>query len=208
MGLDKKIFCTVWATIVTLVCVIFYALIIFWSIFIYFLFFILAFVRCFFYPCSLEKAPIINNCESLISKLRDNVNDELSWLATSTGFIFTSAKETGAGNTWDKYDIWVDTHGIVQQIADSTDGLMTIDFKLSSIHSFDNDSYTPAKCSTKFSQTNQKYLRAEVFPQILLNYTGRKINIGDSIQVKGRLYWDRDGFLEVHPEKGTDLKVF
>ena len=101
----------------------------------------------------------------------------------------------------------MEARGTVIHNAYSTDGLETIDIKLLSLIAFDNESYTGTpKCSWP-EIDGEKYIRAEVFPQVLVFYLGAEPQVGNTVLVKGRLYWDRDGFLEIHPQHGGDLRI-
>jgi len=42
---------------------------------------------------------------------------------------------------------------------------------------------------------------------VLVFYLGAQPQVGNTVLVKGRLYWDRDGFLEIHPQHGGDLRI-
>jgi len=105
--------------------------------------------------------------------------------------------------------------GEVIHVAHSSDGLETIDVKLLTLVVFDSRrGITTAgailggsKCRWAFDTQNPKFIRAEVFPQVLLAYKGPQPQAADKIIIKGRLMWDRDGFLEIHPEFGGDLQI-
>jgi hypothetical protein len=205
----KAIFCIAWQTIVNIFCTVVQVLIVIVSIIFYIVFFVLTIVRCIILPCAIgsHKAPSISTCDDLFSNLRSEVNDELTWYDKLFGAVFTPAKETGFSNAWDQYDLWMEARGTVIHNAYSTDGLETIDIKLLSLIAFDNESYsgTP-KCSWP-EIDGEKYIRAEVFPQVLVFYLGAEPQVGNTVLVKGRLYWDRDGFLEIHPQHGGDLRI-
>lgn len=135
------------------------------------------------------------------------VNEELTWYDKLFGAVFAPAKETGFSNAWDQYDFWMEARGTVIHDAYSTDGLETIDISLLSLASFDDESYSGAtKCSWAEFHA-QKYIRVEVFPQVLVFYSGARPQVGNTVLIKGRLYWDRDGFLEIHPQHGGDLRI-
>jgi hypothetical protein len=205
----ESIFCIAWQTIVNIVCTVVQVVVIIVSIIFYVIFFVLTIVRCIIFPCPIgqHKPPAINTCDDLFSNLRSQVNEELTWYDKLFGAIFTPAKETGFSNAWDEYDLWMEARGTVIHDAYSTDGLETIDISLLSLATFDNESYRGAsKCS--WAQIDaQKYIRVEVFPQVLVFYSGVRPQVGNTVLIKGRLYWDRDGFLEIHPQHGGDLRI-
>lgn len=203
----KAIFCIAWQTIVNIVCTVLQIFVIIFSIIAYFVFFVLTIWRCIIFPCPIDKPPTINTCEDLFINLRSEVNKELSWLDKLLGVVTTPAKETGITNAWDVYDFWMEARGMVIHDAHSTDGLETIDIRLLSLSAFDNESYSgEPKCFWQ-GFDGEKYIRAEVFPQVLVFYAGARPQAGNTVLIKGRLYWDRDGFLEIHPQHGGDLRI-
>jgi hypothetical protein len=205
----KAIFCIAWQTIVNFVCTVVQVLIVIVSIIAYVIFFVLTIVRCVIFPCPIGRhgRPTINTCEDLFSNLRSEVNEELSGWDKGLGAITTPAKETGFSNAWDVYDFWMEARGMVIHDAYSTDGLETIDIRLLSLSAFDNESYSgEPKCFWR-EIDDEKYIRAEVFPQVLVFYSGARPQAGNTVLIKGRLYWDRDGFLEIHPQHGGDLLI-
>jgi hypothetical protein len=204
----KSIFCIVWQTIVNIFCTVWTVVETVISIDFYVIWFVLAIVRCIFLPCPIgkHKAPVINTCDELFRNLRTTVNDELTWYDKFLGMVFTSAKETGFSNAWDEYDLWIEARGIVIHDAYSTDGLETIDISLTSLAAYDHETHDgEAKCS--WTEIEGKFIRVEVFPEVLVFYSGPQPQPGNHILVKGRLYWDRDGFLEIHPQHGGDLRI-
>jgi hypothetical protein len=75
----------------------------------------------------------------------------------------------------------------------STDGFLTVDLRLNEI-SFEGQSY----------KTNDSvYLRAEVCLRKIT--ISRRPKVDEQIAISGRLMWDGDGFLEVHPTKPSDI---
>lgn len=213
----EAIACIVWQTVKNIVCTIVHVVVLIISIIIYIIVFIIAIVRCIVYPCPLEstKAPEINSCDDLFRNLRGEVNEELSWGDKFFGFFGTPFKETGLSNSWDEYDYWVIAKGEVIHVAYSTDGLETIDIRLITLAVFDSETKLitaesvlgGSKCNWTFTTQNPKFIRAEVFPQVLLTYTGARPKVSNKVVVKGRLFWDRDGFLEIHPKYGSDLQI-
>lgn len=180
----EEIGCIVWQTIKNIVCTVWHIFILIISIFIYTIVFVIAIVRCIFYPCPLEsqKQPAINSCDDLFLNLRGEVNEELSWWDQALGFAGTPFKETGLSYSWDEYNYWVIAKGEIIHVFYSTDGLETIDIKLITLAVFDSEiklitaDSVPgsSKCFWTFNEQNPKFIRAEVFPQVLLAYTGAK----------------------------------
>jgi hypothetical protein len=147
--------------------------------------------------------------------LKNVVNEELTWYDEFLGAATTPVKETGFFASWDEYNYWVIAEGEVIHVGYSTDGLLTIDVRLITLEVFDSELgiitagsiLGEGKCRWAFDTQNPKFIRAEVFPQVLLAYTGNRPRISDKIIIKGRLMWDRDGFLEIHPKFGGDLQI-
>jgi hypothetical protein len=139
----------------------------------------------------------------------------LTWYDEFLGAVTTPSKETGFFASWDEYNYWVIAEGEVIHEARSTDGLETIDVRLITLVVFDSELgiitagsiLGASKCRWAFDTQNPKFIRAEVFPQVLLAYKGNRPRISDKIIIKGRLMWDRDGFLEIHPKFGGDLQI-
>jgi hypothetical protein len=205
----ESIACIVWQTIVNIVCTVVQIVVVIVSIISYVVFFVLTIVRCIILPCAIgrHKAPTIDTCDDLFGNLRSEVNEELSWWDKFLGAFTTPAKQTGFSNAWDVYDLWMEAIGTVIHDAYSTDGLETIDIRLLSLTVFENESYSgAAKCAWERID-GKKYIRAEVFPQVLVFYSGARPQVGNNVLIKGRLYWDRDGFLEIHPQHGGDLRI-
>ena len=214
----KSILCIVWQTIENIGCTIISILVLFISFLWYCVVFIIAIFRCIVFPCPLpsKKHPEINSCDDLLLNLRNEVNKKLSWLDREAGFVGTPFKETGLANSWDAYNYWVMGKGEIIRVAYSSDGLKTIDIRLIklAVYNSELDLITApsvsgaSKCNwEEFNTHNPKFIRAEVFPQVLLAYSGAPLQVPNNIIIKGRLMWDRDGWLEIHPKYGNDLQI-
>jgi hypothetical protein len=171
--------------------------------------FILSIVRCLIFPCPLShKIPEISKFDDLIQNLRGEVNEELTWLNKVTAPIFTPMKETGFSNTWDDYDYWVRAKGVIIHAAYSWDGITTLDLELISLSVFNNEqsliTREPLNESylwyTEFTALKPKYIRVEIMPQVSSIHRQTQAQISDTILINGQLRWDRDGFLEIHPQ--------
>jgi hypothetical protein len=206
----KGIFCIIWQTIVNVVCTLIQVVVTIVEVIFYVIWSVLAVLRCIFLPCPIGEhaPPVIRTCDDLLRSLRSTVNDALSWWERASGMFSTSAKETGLSNTWDEYDFWIDATGTVVHDAYSTDGLETIDIHLLTLDAYDNESYR-GEASCSWPKIDEKYIRVEVYPSVSVfyYYSGQRPQPGNTVEVKGRLYWDRDGFLEIHPQHGGDLRI-
>ncbi len=213
----KSIACIVWQTIVNIVCTIVHVFVLIISVIVYIIVFIFTIIRCIILPCPKpsKKQPEINSCDELFLNLRKEVNDELTWYDKGFAWFGTPFKETGFSNSWDEFNYWVIAKGEIIHIAYSWDGLETIDIRLITLVVFDSEigiitaesTLGASKCNWTFDIQNSKFIRAEVFPQVLLAYKGAQPHISDKIIIKGRLMWDRDGWLEIHPKYGSDLQI-
>lgn len=189
----KAIACIVWQTIVNIVCTIKTILVVIVSIISYIIAFIFTIIRCTIFPCPLpsKKQPEINSCDDLFLNLRNDVNDELSWLDKGFAWFGTPFKETGGSNSWDKFDYWVIAKGEIIHDAYSWDGLETIDIRLLILVVFDSEigiitagsTLGGSKCNWTFDIQNPKFIRVEVFPQVLLAYKGAKPQVSNKIVI-------------------------
>ena len=83
--------------------------------------------------------------------------------------------------------------GALRKVAFSTDGFTTMDIQLDTFY-VDGE---PAALS------GERYIRVEVFPWA--GYAPASIPEGSTVQITGRLMWDGDGWLEIHPESASDI---
>lgn len=213
----EAIACIVWQTVKNILCTIKTILVVIVSVIVYIVVFILTIIRCIFFPCPLpsHKQPEINSCDALFLNLRKEVNDELTWYDKGFAWFGTPFKETGLSNSWDSYNFWVTAKGEIVHDAYSWDGLETIDIRLITCVIFDSETGVitagsipgASKCNWTFNTQNPRFIRIEVFPQVLVSYNGAKPQVSNGIIIKGRLMWDRDGWLEIHPKFGSDLQI-
>jgi hypothetical protein len=167
--------------------------------------FIFCLLRCLILPCPLSNAqPDILNFDDFFYLLNNEVNKELSGLDKITAPIFTPFKETGLSNSWDDYDYWVIVKGDIINLTDSWDGIKTLDMKLINLAVFDHEQSLLATENllwyTDFTAQNPKFIRVEVYPHVPLVNDISQVQVSETLDIKGRLRWDRDGFLEIHPK--------
>jgi hypothetical protein len=169
--------------------------------------FVLTILRCLVYPCPLaNKVPVINSVQDIINNLRETVNEKLSWFHKVASLFTTPFKETGFSNSWDEYDYWLKANGEIQNIAYSWDGFETIDIKLIKLTVFRSEAALQNADAEETSiELTGKYIRIEVRPQVLLACNMPPPLVAQTMIFKGQLFWDRDGFLEIHPKFGGDL---
>lgn len=212
----KKIAYVIWQTLKNIVSTVKTLLIVLVSILSYSVIFFFAVFRCLIFPCPVSnKKPELSSGEDLFHHLKTEVNKEVTWIQNKTAPIFTPFKETGFINSWDNYDYWVILKGEILHATQSWDGLKTLDIRLIALAVFDNEqgfiSANPTNGvgldHTEFFIQNPKFIRTEIYPHVLLAYKGVDPEVSHQFVVKGRLKWDRDGFLEIHPKYGRDLQI-
>jgi hypothetical protein len=141
--------------------------------------------------------PSITTKEEAAEHLRIEVNPELSAVDRLSGAITTPFKEWGLQG-WIDYCLRASVTGNVLHAAESTDDMYTVDLQI--------DTFSVNGDLADFSAPS--FVRIEIFGY-LVTAMGRAQKspprVGDSVRVNGRLMWDGDGFLEVHPETLDDL---
>ena len=95
---------------------------------------------------------------------------------------------------WRRYHFRVSAAGKVVQAVTSWDGLRTIDLQLEEFNG------KPPNCPG-----NVCYLRAEVVRHVWKHVDHVPIT-GERVRIAGELHWDGHGFLEIHPERKTDIE--
>ena len=142
------------------------------------------------------EAPEINSAEDVVCHLRTHPNPEVNTIAAITGFVTTPFKCIGIFG-WTDYHMQAEAYGEVVYDRLSSDRLFTVDMKLEKLlvngHQLD--------------LSKEYFIRVEV-------YLGKvKVSRADRclkhprIMVRGRLVWDGDGHLEIHPENDQDFCV-
>jgi len=115
------------------------------------------------------------------------------WIAWLTTPVF---KENGICG-------WTDYHllscGQVEQAALSEGGIYTVDILMIAL----SDSFTVTD-SNGIEKPN--YMRAEILPEVMAA-TNELPKKGDQVTICGTLFWDGDGFLEIHPRTSKDIRI-
>jgi hypothetical protein len=95
---------------------------------------------------------------------------------------------------WRDYHLRASVQGRVVQAAGSTDGLYTIDVQI--------DRLCVADKSAALHRPS--FVRIEVFP---FSRIGAPLPVtrNQNVSISGKLMWDADGFLEIHPKTKTDF---
>jgi|SRR6185369_2184610 len=128
--------------------------------------------------------------------LRPSVNKQLTGFARAAGFLSTPWKRAGVLG-WRDMETDAVALGEVVQAAASTDGFVTVDFRLEELRL--GDEPMPLK--------TPRFLRAEICARVVGLSRSERPCAGDRIRLAGRLLWDGDGFLEIHPQKKEDIEI-
>jgi hypothetical protein len=97
---------------------------------------------------------------------------------------------------WRNYGLGVSVEGDIRQVAHSLDGMTTLDLEVGRL-SMGVEVSPPIL---------HRFLRVELFGSVLRSAKTRLV-AGDRVQIYGRLMWDGDGFVEVHPSAAADIHV-
>lgn len=124
------------------------------------------------------------------------VNSSLSWYASLLGALTTPFKRLGVFGWTDMHFVAVAT-GDVEQASESTDQFLTVDLRLDSL----------SINSTPLSLSEPKFIRAEICLADVQLCEKRKPTAKQKVRITGRLMWDGDGFLEIHPRSPEDVVV-
>jgi hypothetical protein len=138
--------------------------------------------------------PKIRSADDVTNSLRHSSNPPLNCLARTTGIFTTYLGKMLGIQGWRDYHLDARVSGRVVQGASSTDGLYTIDLEIESL--------TVSHRSVRLAQPS--FIRVEVFPRARKG-AAVPVPTGSNYCIAGRLMWDGDGFLEIHPQHPTDI---
>ncbi len=141
------------------------------------------------------RAPALGSSQSAADHLRQKINFAPWWIYRNTlSLIFTPLKHAGFRG-WTDYCSVACARGEVRHAVGGIDGMYTVDLALSAFQV--NETETRLR--------GPRYLRVELFHAVKkrLRVLPRK---GDSVQICGKLMWDADGFLELHPRNPDDIQ--
>lgn len=128
--------------------------------------------------------------------MRSEVNPPLSWYAGLFGALTTPFKRLGVYGWSDTNFVAVAT-GEVEHASESTDRFLTVDMQLHSL--IVNSTLLPLR--------KPKFIRAEICLADVKLDEDRKPKPKQEVKIAGRLMWDGDGFLEVHPRDAEDIVI-
>jgi len=142
-----------------------------------------------------HKAPKINGPEDIAKLLRQTVNGKVNIFGRAWGFLYIPFKRAGFAG-WSDLGYDGEIIGLVKQTAKSTDQFDTVDMKLETLQ-IDGRNLRLA---------GERYLRAEVcLCQVKLSEKDRP-HVGEIIWMRGRMIWDGDGFVEIHPRNAAEVR--
>jgi hypothetical protein len=142
-----------------------------------------------------RKVPKISLPEDIAKHLRQSVNGKVGGFARTTGFLFAPFKRMGIVG-WSDLGYDGEITGVVIQAAKSTDHFYTVDIKLETLQ-IDGKN---------IPLTDERYLRAEIcLRQVKLTEKDRPKE-GEIVWMRGRMVWDGDGFVEIHPRNAAEVR--
>ena len=95
---------------------------------------------------------------------------------------------------WTDYRATACAAGWVEHVAKSTDGIRTVDMRLC-VFTFNG------QC---VALEGQCFIRAEICRKVRLE-NDKLPKIGRWVRIQGKLMWDGDGWLEIHPQRPDDI---
>lgn len=147
-------------------------------------------------PCWVRcrKPPLIRNAVDAESHLRTISNPRLSLLARSSGLLTTYLGKMLGIQGWRNYHMDAQVNGTVVHAAGSDDGFYTVDIAISSLTVGGIDA----------PRAGGRFIRVETLPWVR---PGAPLPLGakDSVCILGGLWWDADGFLEIHPRRSAEI---
>jgi len=140
------------------------------------------------------KAPKITCPEDIAHNLRPTVNGEVSGFSRAAGFFFTPFKRMGIMG-WRDLGYDGEITGLVKQTAKSTDQFYTVDMKLETLQIDGRN----------IPFTGDRYLRAEICLCEVKLPESERPQVGEKVWMRGRMVWDGDGFVEIHPRHAAEV---
>jgi len=140
------------------------------------------------------RPPKIDCPEEISQHLRQTVNGEGGKCSHVAGMFTTPFKRLGIVG-WTDLGYDGEIIASVRQAAKSSDKFYTVDMKLESLH-IDG---------RKMPLVGDRYLRAEIcLCDVDLNEREMP-RVGDRVWMRGRMVWDGDGFVEIHPRSAAEV---
>jgi len=141
------------------------------------------------------RAPDIKTPEDAANALRKKAVFAPWWIYRNTiSPLFTVLKHVGFRG-WTDYCSEACAAGTVVHAVRGIDGFHTVDLALTE---FQVNGETPLLEGPRF-------LRIEIFGKAMKDMQ-RRPRKGEAVRICGKLMWDGDGFLEIHPRTATDIE--
>jgi hypothetical protein len=144
-----------------------------------------------------QPAPIVDSPQGVECALREVPNDPLPWFSRLVGFLTTSFGKNLGIRGWCDMHMDIDVTGFVLDATCSTDWFETIDLEVLTLRVKETDVVL----------RKRRYLRSEVCMCLVPLHDSERPKVGDIVTIHGRLKWDSDGFLEVHPTDPDSVHV-
>jgi hypothetical protein len=142
-----------------------------------------------------HKPPKISRPEDIAANLLESINGPVSGFSRKASFFFTPFKRIGVMG-WSDLGYDGEITAVVRQTAKSADRFYTVDMLLESLRIDGRTIPLPGK----------RYLRAEVCLCDVKFAEGDWPVVGDHVWMRGRIVWDGDGFVEIHPRNATEIR--
>lgn len=140
-------------------------------------------------------APKLASPQDVAAHLRRRVNFRLFWHHRMiTSYFSTPVKNLGVFG-WTDYCTEACGEGKVLQVANSRHGFYTVDMELSE--------FTVRGEPTRLD--GRRFVRVEIHGKAKKELLRPPLE-GDAASICGKLMWDGDGFLEIHPRSATDIQ--
>jgi hypothetical protein len=147
-------------------------------------------------PCWIRcrTPPAIHNAVDAETHLRTDPNPKLNFLARSSGLLTTYLGKMLGIQGWRNYYVDAQVSGTVVHAAGSDDGFYTIDIAINSL----------TVGGVNASKAGGRYIRVETLPWVRPG-APLPLAANDPVCVLGGLWWDADGFLEIHPRRSANI---
>jgi len=138
--------------------------------------------------------PKISRPEDIADNLIHAVNHRVKHAGVA-GFFTVPFKRIGIFG-WSDLGYDGEVTGVVQQTSNSTDQFYTVDLRLNTLQIDGKNMPLTGKC----------YLRAEVCLCEVTLSKEEQPKVGETVWIRGRMVWDGDGFVEIHPRSNVEIK--
>ena len=143
-----------------------------------------------------RKAPQINRPEDIAIHLRQTVNGKVGGLPRNISFLYSPFKRLGIVG-WSDLGYDGEITGLVEQTAKSSDQFYTVDMKLETLQIDGRN----------IPLTDERYLRAEICLCDVKLAEKDRPREGEMVWMRGRMVWDGDGFVEIHPRSESEVST-